>query len=554
MKKRFFVAVVCVLIVVGQGFAASDIYVDGILGNNAWPGDTPTSPVKTIQTGVNIVDAGGTVHVAGGTYIESIAITNPVALVSTANPTIAPSSGNAVRIQPPSGTVDGVILDGFTITGASGLSIDEGMVPGDLVVQNLNIKDCIFDGSTWEGFSVINGAQVTTCTIQGCTFQNNSNGIAGSGGSLLENWSITGCTITGNSAQGIYFFGGCSFTDLSIQDSTIGGGANPPVKFDGCGINGFTIEGGSLSNGPYGLDIRGVGYNVTNVMVKNATIHSNASYGIIVFPGVIVDDFKVEGCTFDNNGNSIYFIGTSMYSLSLSNVEITGNKFTNTGSTDITVTSNVNFGAGDVKARLNQFLGAPSTTGISNAMTTVLDGTNNYWGHSSGPSGAGTGSGVLVSSNVNYFPWSYFGGVYEQAIGTGGGTVSLVEVDNNRYKKHRLIIPGLTQAGTVRMVPPSDRHGLNNAVEIILSPGSTLTSNATLTVEFTVPDDRMGGYTWEQMRLARWNGSSWDIVPGSVCNWSGENSVTGQVSGFSIFGVAADPGTVPVEISVFEVE
>lgn len=42
---------------------------------------------------------------------------------------------------------------------------------------------------------------------------------------------------------------------------------------------------------------------------------------------------------------------------------------------------------------------------MNNLSSNVIDAENNWWGHNSGPSGAGLGSGDAVSSNVDFTPW-----------------------------------------------------------------------------------------------------------------------------------------------------
>ena len=57
----------------------TDCYVDAATGNDFNSG-LPGDPVKTIQKGVDKVTAGGTVHVAAGTYPENVTINKVLSL------------------------------------------------------------------------------------------------------------------------------------------------------------------------------------------------------------------------------------------------------------------------------------------------------------------------------------------------------------------------------------------------------------------------------------------------------------------------------------------
>ncbi len=60
----------------------TDCYVDVALGNDANSGTGPGAgnALQTIQAAVNQVNAGGTVHVAAGTYPESVAVNKSVVI------------------------------------------------------------------------------------------------------------------------------------------------------------------------------------------------------------------------------------------------------------------------------------------------------------------------------------------------------------------------------------------------------------------------------------------------------------------------------------------
>jgi hypothetical protein len=58
-----------------------------------------------------------------------------------------------------------------------------------------------------------------------------------------------------------------------------------------------------------------------------------------------------------------------------------------------------------VAANLNSIAGN-SVYGVLNGSTgQIIDAEDNWWGDSSGPSGAGSGSGDAVSTNVDFDPW-----------------------------------------------------------------------------------------------------------------------------------------------------
>ena len=77
----------------GDVKAITPVYVnpggDDTSCNGSLPGSTPPNcAVKTIQKGVELVDAGGTISVAVGTYTETVMITKPLTLLGAQADTI----------------------------------------------------------------------------------------------------------------------------------------------------------------------------------------------------------------------------------------------------------------------------------------------------------------------------------------------------------------------------------------------------------------------------------------------------------------------------------
>lgn len=104
-------------VTVTLGVAGAVTYVDAARPNDSGDGLSPATAKKTIQSGINIVAADGTVHVAAGTYSEHITITKSLTLQGSSDPSPiidGGGAGTAVTIS-----ASGVTVTGFTIQNAS---------------------------------------------------------------------------------------------------------------------------------------------------------------------------------------------------------------------------------------------------------------------------------------------------------------------------------------------------------------------------------------------------------------------------------------------------
>lgn len=489
----------------------------------------------TIQNGVNAVYDAGNVIVFAGTYPENVLIAKPVNLFSSENALISPVSGYAVRLRSPGGTpLENVLIDGFTITStaATGLVFDGGAFsPEILNISDAIIRNCDFTASAWEGIGIINSANIFGLSVQNSTFSGNGNGIAISNSSA-DGLSVSDCSISGNSQQGIYCVSS-TITNLNINNTDIASSVNPPLKLDGCDITTTTISRSSFNGAAYGIDIRGCS-NTTNFNIFKSTISGHSGYGILVICGTL-DKFKAEACLFEDNGCDIYLTGSDTFgNLNIFDMEIVGNIFgvlAPAGTDNITIANYVSFNADDIQIHVNQFLSGK--TGINNTRTVNVDALNNYWGSASGPSGSGSGSGAAVSSAVIFSPWSYFGGRYMEDVDAIGGTVAISNIINDKYTKHSVILPGLSSDGLLSLIPPADRHSVNNSAEINLQTAS-LSGDTTITLEYDPAADIGIGYDEMQMRLAKWDGLAWQFLPSTLD--MDNNTVSGQVSSLSQYG------------------
>ena len=272
--------------------------------------------------------------------------------------------------------------------------------------------------------------------------------------------------------------------------------------YESVGLSNVTIEGFEIRNATYGIWIYGAGASSTtynNITLTNNNIHNHAQNGILV-TDCTVNGLTVSGNSVDNSGMAISFANNSTVDgLTVAGNTITNNnaglsliwgKFSNVTVTDCDFTSNAwehidlgcwgnnptitnvnisgcTFSTGpwaaiylqsnnlNIVINYNYFcVGAWGICDVSPSGT--IDALNNFWGAADGPGGAGSGSGDLITSNVDYEPWAtidftggpqpydnvileaavsnwneeievdfYFDGFYEGTATTAGGLASL---------------------------------------------------------------------------------------------------------------------------------
>jgi parallel beta-helix repeat protein len=239
-------------------------YVDGTNGDDSFGGDTPTSAVRTIQTALNRVSAGGEVRVAAGNYPEALTITtagisltgagagtDPTSHTIIAGP-VASNSG--IRLPNPNTTgvsIRDLRVQNFTNGGICSIGTNNN----NLTIQRVQAVGNIAGGSCLGGIYV-NGP-ITTVTISDSLAENNtSRGIVIWNG-FKQNITITNNIVRGNNCCGI-----------ELQDGTA----------SGVTITGNTVE----NNGDNGIGLTGLTRGAGPNLIANNTLTNNGRFGIEV--------------------------------------------------------------------------------------------------------------------------------------------------------------------------------------------------------------------------------------------------------------------------------
>ena len=359
-------------------------YVDDS-GDDSNFGYLPDSPLKTIQAAIDSSSDGDKIIVGGGTYNESLVISNQIEIVSSlgADSTIIyGQTSSAITIGS-----DNIVINGFTITNPSG---KYGLYSSDY--SKLVIKNNIFTD--------IASGDLTT------TISNYALGIISSS-SAVDSIFIYNNTFS-------YIYGGAG------KKSVIGI------------VIGWTTGSEDITN----LVIKG--NTITNIIPSDTEW---GAYGILI-------NHSTTGAEIVDNTIS-YLSGLWVHGLGLEgdtpDALITDNTFSNITATKsydkyaLFFESNPSLGTVSFN---NNYVNTDFGLGIHSDLlagltTEIVDAENNWWGDGSGPSGFGlSGSGAAfgtddslesITSYVDYIPW--LGGspvlMIEDDSTTTGGTVSL---------------------------------------------------------------------------------------------------------------------------------
>ena len=450
----FVVALLAPVLIATPVSAATPIYVDAAQLDDTGDGQTPATAKKTIQAGIGVVDAGGTINVAAGTYQEQVVINKNLTLSGSGNPVIkAPASPTGYKFPEGAGnTWDPIVLafggtaDGsFNITGTGQVTVS---ISGITVDGNARIPSATSRRAVGILYRNVLGG-VTHCTVQNMGYSptfGNSWGIMAFG---TSDATFHGNIVSGYAKGGFVVNGVLADPSMSKPHAVIDGNTvtgppyDPALKLAPNGIQiGWGATGSVTNNtvtyhGSPGTVWGGTGILIQSspgVIVEGNTVTGNQDYGIATagytsYGGSYATGTIIRNNTVEGNGQGIRMEKMSVDTV-VQNNTITGNK------------EGIHVGSAPLVYPI-----PPVGTVIHNNMiysnteyglfveTDVLlpvDATDNWWGEISGPSGVGWGSGDKVSANVVFDPWLSAGGFSNTFTGretevtsSGPDTVSL---------------------------------------------------------------------------------------------------------------------------------
>ncbi|MEX2159979.1 MAG: flexitail domain-containing putative surface protein [Dehalococcoidia bacterium] len=431
----------------------TDCYVNGTYGDDSFDGASAASAKKTVQGGVNAVAAGGTVHVAAGTYPEQVVVTTDGVTIDGAGATtsIKPTSVSANTTSLSSGNPLAPIV---LVDDATGVSIKHVKVdgvsaafgacsPGYLGVFFRNASGAI------DASRVTNVFHPTAAGCQAVIGVLVQSGGAGSAdvditGSTIDNYGKNGitcneaattCDVSGNTITGRGPVGAGDAAQNGVQlgfgaggsvvNNNISGHDYTPDTAAATGIlvfsadAGVQIDGNNVHDNMEGIFVQ----STSGIDVTGNTVTSTRDTGIFGFDitAGTLDDNDVTGNTVgvwladsSNNTVSASTISGNEHGIIIDGNSIgafiTGNNIlTNTGSSSgVHVEAFGGFSPSNIEVHGNNIVGNGGSGGygVFNSTTNVVNATNNWWGACDGPSGVAPGSGDPVTANVTYVPFT----------------------------------------------------------------------------------------------------------------------------------------------------
>jgi len=397
IKKSVSVLVMLVLVFSMIGIVSAETrWVSNTTGNDV---DTCISPLvcKTIQYALNRANNGDTIAVGSGTYTENLMINKSDLTINSTGGASSTTINGTIVINASNVVIGGVVDKGFLIGINNSIILEINLINLTDGADNVEISHNIFNTSGHPEIAILMSG-TTGVGLQNITIYNNifyfAENRTDRGIESNDLTNISGLNITSNTFN--ISQGGAVPTSsyLSAISITVPDISSLPT----------IIQGNTIRNAEQGIAIG----NVTD----NIGLLPGSSY------------FEINNNTFEQNNISIDIISANgVYNLSLQNITIINNNFSNSYLVAIAINSSIystgletfNLHASNFTIDHNIFIG--NNLGINNThnhRNETVKAENNYWGNETGPGGAfldvggagGAGSGDNITANVDYSPWA----------------------------------------------------------------------------------------------------------------------------------------------------
>jgi parallel beta-helix repeat protein len=330
--------VLTVFFAISQLFAQTHFYVNGVTGNDSNPGTSVASSWKTIQKACNAATAGGIVHIAPGTYTESLephvsgTATNLITFKADLPETVFIDGTGTnficlLRVENRSYLhFENLVFQNLTKNACNGVVVE---TLGNPSATGISFKNCIIRNIRWTAntnaqpddsdnahpfIAFGRNGGLTNLTLDGLQVYNN---ITGYSEALTLEGNISGfvvknCTVRDNSNIGILISGqrGVSDVNDTVRNGTVSNNLcynniNPNSMSGGiyvCGGSNVIIERNTCHTNGYGIEIGAEeDENTHDITVKNNILYNNQGGGVEV--GGYNEDSAgiVTNCVIRNN-------------------------------------------------------------------------------------------------------------------------------------------------------------------------------------------------------------------------------------------------------------
>ncbi|MCL4302200.1 MAG: right-handed parallel beta-helix repeat-containing protein [Anaerolineae bacterium] len=194
----------------------TDCYVDAANGNDAFGGTSFADAKKTIQTAINQVSGGGTVHMAAGTYAPTatIGVNKAVSLIGAGETTLINAGGMPASSYGILVTAGNVSLQNFTLQNARSYGIKIQGNISDVTIQDVTVQNSARSNIDFNG---VDNITVTDVVLTGA--------VSGVGLAITDGLgaNLSNITTSGNAWAGMAIYTSTYYPPAGSSNITLSG-------------------------------------------------------------------------------------------------------------------------------------------------------------------------------------------------------------------------------------------------------------------------------------------------------------------------------------------